>query len=128
MLKRATSSGVSSVDLSRLLDCIAQVESGRDDAKVGRSGERSKYQIKECVWRQHLQHELYWLPRFETECYGSVAERVAKKHIKWLHSLIGPRPYAIVLAWNVGYKNWQRSNFNQHNTTFANRVMNLYNE
>jgi hypothetical protein len=36
-----------------LLWAIAAVETGHDDAAIGRAGERSQYQIMEVVWRQH---------------------------------------------------------------------------
>lgn len=121
-LKLPTSPKSSSIDLSRLLACIALVETGGDDRKVGKSGERSKYQIGETVWRQYE-------PSYDHKyCYGLRAYRVGLSHISWLHSHIGPSVFALALGWHVGLDNWRAARFQLPERYYGERVRNLYNE
>lgn len=119
-LKLPTSQKSSLIDLQLLLDCIALVETGGDDTKVGKSGERSKYQIGEKVWYQNesLPHETY--------CHGVRARRVAAEHISWLHQHIGPSVFAIALGWHVGLENWRAARFQLPQRYYGERVRNLY--
>lgn len=92
----------SQLDLSLLLHCIAQVETGGDDTKVGRGGERSKYQISEAVWVQHT-GSLFTSRNRIRLCRGLLAEEVAMRHLRWLVSSL-PRttPFWLAYAWNQG--------------------------
>jgi len=111
-----------SLDLSRLLACIALVETGGDDTKIGKSGERSKYQISETVWHEYQ-------PSYEHKyCYGLRAYRVAISHITWLHSHIGPSVFALALGWHVGLENWRAARFQLPQRYYGERVRNLYND
>lgn len=124
------------------------VETGDDDTKVGRSGERSRYQISYVVWKQHqiLTHKdsewmcWYW----QVCCKGEDADIVALKHIKWLDRHLPRvttdetlfRHYALAWAWNGGLTDWSRRDKPFHVSTqkrlrcndFATRVTNLYSE
>lgn len=122
-----------SLDLSRLLDAIAQIETGGDDRKVGPSGERSKFQIRANVWRQHLADKPFTL------CKGWAAEMVAEAHIEWLDATIPRatplerdfRPYVLSWAWHGGRDSWLRQNRLPWRrrvalNDYATRVCNLY--
>jgi hypothetical protein len=110
----------SSVDLSRLLTCIAEVESGNRDDKVGSHGERSRYQITEVVWKQHTT-----LP-FD-RCHGFMAEYVARKHLLWLvENGVTPLPFPLALAWNGGLERWKAGKVFQRHHNYASRVNSLY--
>ena len=117
-----------SVDLPLLLDCIALVETGGDDTKIGKSGERSKYQIGEKVWIQHVSAEVHPFTRrnFAAVCKGAYARNVAMTHITWLHQSIGPSVFAIALAWHVGLEGWRDARFQRSQRHYGERVRNLY--
>lgn len=128
----------SSVDLLLLLRCIAEVETGNDDTKVGPKGERSRYQITEAVYRQHFGFPVYSACSefsHRTFCVGDVAHDCALRHVRWLDSTIprlSPmerdwREYVLAWAWHGGRDSWIR-NLNPHkNNNYAVRVTNLYN-
>lgn len=124
-----------SVDLSLLLHCIAQVETGGNDRKVGPCGERSKYQITYDVW-----HDITGLGHrnFLNHCRDNVAADCAMRHVQWLDKTIPRisdiernfREFAIAWAWHGGASSWTASG---QNTTralnnYAVRVTNLYGE
>jgi hypothetical protein len=96
--RRNVSSTTSSLDRSRLLACIAAVESGNRDEKIGKRGERRKYQISEAVWYQHRTFP----GRFEDWCHGRDAQIVAEKHIDLLAQLVHPTPFDVGYAWRTG--------------------------
>lgn len=125
----------SSVDLVLLLNCIAEVESGNDDTKIGKHGERSRYQISKIVWNKH--YRAYDFVRF---CSGSFAKSVAFAHLNWLDqnlSFKGTtekhfREYSLAWAWRSGLESWNHFPYG-HVTrielnNYAVRVTNLYDE
>jgi hypothetical protein len=128
-----------SVDLSLLLHCIAEVETGNDDSKVGKGGERSRYQISETVWRQHqdLTHNsrewMTWY--FQQCCKGEDAQDIALRHLRWLdrHILrITPierdfRAFALAWCWKGGLSSWGKA-FSIPLNNYAVRVTNLYDD
>lgn len=134
------------VNLQRLLRCIAEVETGNDDTKVGKNGERSRYQISITVWSQHIDpvSDIFWYRNFERECNGDIAKQVALRHVQWLDKTIPRisitevhfRPYALAWAWHGGLESWTHQDdlarF-QHSTrvrlnNYATRVTNLYDD
>jgi hypothetical protein len=102
--------------LATLLWAIAAVESGRNDAAIGRAGERSQYQIMEVVWVQHepeLPHD---------RCRGEAATKVAVKHLGWLTKQVGADVTSLASAWNQGATGHKRRGPND----YALRVSALY--
>lgn len=75
-----------------------------------------------------MQHESYWLTRHATECYGFLAAQVARRHLRWLHSNIGPSPFALALGWHVGLENWRAARFQLPQRYYGERVRYLYND
>lgn len=118
------------MDLSRLLRCIAEVETGDDATKVGLSGERGRYGMKEATWLQHAPH---W--KFE-RCVFPYDGWVAWKHIEWLDDNIphqSPlekdfRSYALAWAWHGGLVSWNKGKDALINNAYAVRVTNLYDD
>lgn len=120
-----------SVDLSLLLDCIAQVETNRNDRAVGKAGELSQYQISPDVWYQHRPNLNFFLA-----CNGIRAQDCAMEHLMWLDKHIpreSPiekdfREFALAWCWNAGMLIWKNKNL--YITTkvnnYAVRVTNLY--
>lgn len=128
-----------SVDLSRLLRCIAEVETGNNDSKIGRNGERSRYQIKKNVWYQHCPY-IYTnndagQAGHETYCKGKLATQVAMDHLIWLNSNIPHdlfserlfRQYPLAACWNGGLSVW-RGRLPTSVANYATRVTNLYDD
>lgn len=96
-----------SVGLSRLLRCIAEVETGNDDFKIGLNGERSRYQITPAVWNQRngfLTPSKLSVEHFEMYCRGSEATTWASIHLRWLDAHLPPctRPFWLAFAWHAG--------------------------
>jgi hypothetical protein len=128
-----------SVDLSRLLDCIAQVESGRNDkAESRRNGQviaRGRYQLTATTWFQHTNRPWKLAHNF------FVADEIAHRHVSWLDKNLPPisideyhfRPFSLAWCWRGGLDMWKvRSSFPDAVThvydDHANRVVNLYME
>lgn len=110
-----------SVDLLRFLECVSSVETGNDDSKVGKSGERSKYQISLIVWRQHTTQPFYL-------CKGTLATAIAIRHVVWLkRNLLIKTPHWLAYAWNAGLASAAAPHVNTNAYNFAQRVENLYN-
>lgn len=121
--------------LSRLLQCIAAVETGGDDSKVGLRGERSKYQITYAVWRQHMPH----MPKradWARNCRGAVADALADRHARWLmaqNQNTEVSVYWFAYCWHrglTGFETDQRTFEFRRGWTpaqdYARRVVNLY--
>lgn len=102
--------------LVTLLWAIAAVETGHDDAAIGRAGERSQYQIMEVVWVQHEPH----LPH--EHCTGQAATDVATRHLLWLTKQVGDDVTSLASAWNQGATGHRRRGPND----YARRVSALY--
>lgn len=114
----------SSLDLSRLLACIAEVETGNNDDLVGPNEERSKYQITRSVWYQHMSktdHYFY-------HCRGILARTCAIRHILWLlDNLSGYKSvFCIALAWKSGLSAFKDGLESAADCDYAQRVSNLY--
>lgn len=116
-----------SLDLSLLLQCIAEVESGNRDDLVGPCGARSKYQITERVWYQHSQLN------FHKYCSADHADAVAREHMNWLvkHLKTPITPFWLAYAWHRGLASADQYFHSSHNVNlraidYANRVANLY--
>lgn len=112
------------VDLSRLLACIAQVETGNRDHLIGPNGERSRYQISIVVWRQHFgrSNDL----SFIDDCHSWFASELAYRHFRWLQRhLRNANVYWLATAWRAGLSNViNGTNYGTH--SYATRVENLY--
>lgn len=134
-----------SPDLSRLLRCLAEVETGNDDTKVGRGGERSRYQISEEVWNQHMSRmvtgfgTLLLVNSFWLNCNGKQAEICAYRHILWLDRhlpRITPterlfRQFPLAWSWKGGLSSWHARLDFSHKidlNNYAVRVTNLYDD
>jgi soluble lytic murein transglycosylase-like protein len=82
------------------LDAISMIESGNNDAAVGRAGEVSRYQIRPQVWHRISQSREYENPR--------VAEQVAQQHLDWLAKFFSERTgrtaddFDLYVMWNAG--------------------------
>jgi len=112
-----------SLDLSLLLQCIAEVESGGRDDLVGPCGARSKYQITERVWYQHT------TLNFRKYCSADYADAIAREHLDWLCYNKPPPidPYHVALAWHVGLSgSGQAYGITKKQSDHAQRVANLY--
>lgn len=95
------------VDLDRLLDCIAAVETGNDDGKVGPCGSRSRYQISYQVWFQHRGRSEAF-----SACRGARATAIARKHLEWLAGhMQKPTAFSLAWAWNGGLESWFTRDF-----------------
>lgn len=125
------------IDYDRLLYCISAVETQHDDSLIGPSGERSRYQIKESVWRQHNGASAPFL----TACRAHWAYFTAVDHVGWLERKLSAPASVQSLAWcwKEGLEAYTRANSNRsgmcnnlesyvRGTYYARRVTNLYND
>lgn len=108
--------------ITTLLWAIAAVETGFDDAAIGRAGERSQYQISEVVWLEYQDLLAF------SECRGEAAEAVARAHVEWLmqrwlrESVCADPVLLIASAWNQGVTGHLRNGPND----YARRVARVY--
>lgn len=109
---------VRSLDVPRLLRCIAEKETRNRDHVVGASGERSRYQIKRSVWHRYEAAPFAW-------CRGERAYCVALQHVNYLRSHLNgtDSAYLVAMAWNGGPGGSSR-----RARDYATCVENLYND
>lgn len=112
----------SEIDVDAMLYAIAQVETGDNNARVGRAGERSAWQIMEGTWRMHTRakHSLASTSR-------SLARDVATRHLDYLMETLrrthaSCAPEMLAAAWRHG-PGLART---FANSDYARRVANLY--
>lgn len=88
---------VRTLDIPRLLRCIAERETRNQDQVIGRSGERSRYQIKRTTWFQHESAPFAY-------CRGERAYCVALNHVNWLRTKLNDTDsvWMLAYAWNDG--------------------------
>jgi len=119
--------GYAQAGLSRL-EALGMIESGDNDAAVGRAGEVSRYQIKPHIWRQYSSSQEY---QNKVE-----ARRVAERHMQELFRLFGhgakrqASDFDLYVLWNAGptyYRSigWLRSRVHPVVRERAQRYMNL---
>lgn len=110
------------LNYAKLLRAIAEVETGGNDGRIGRHGERSQYQIKASVWQQHCPGVSF------SSCRGLAAHQIARDHLHWLDTNLGAttcrREFALAWVWNGGLNSWDTRNAARYD--YANRVCNLY--
>ena len=103
--------------LTTFLFALSAIETGHNDAAIGKAGERSRYQISEPVWAKWdslSPHE---------DCKGDDATQCATSHINHIRrTLLTDDPLIIASAWNQGITGHKRRGPNDH----AQRVSNLY--
>lgn len=95
------------IDEIRLLDAIAQVETGtkntnRPCRRIGARGERTAWQIMPATWASYCT-----IPFARAGTEARVDGLVALAHLRALRSALfagghKPNPYALALAWNAG--------------------------
>lgn len=100
------------LDVPKLLRCIAEIETGNDDRKIGRRGERSRYQLKMTTWldrwfdynQQHYEGKSWRMtPHFHSQCHGWYAQACAEMQVDFLRrQLSTDSPYWLYFAWNAG--------------------------
>jgi hypothetical protein len=129
---------VESIDYDRLLYCISAVETGHDDTVVGPCGARSRYQISEAVWLQHIRavRTSFGLsPRsFRRHCRWRLAEHLGLSHLAWLAQRLGQQAsvYTLAWCWKEGLEAYLRkgapSDSYIRGWRYADSVTNLYND
>lgn len=72
----------------KLLDAIAQVESGGDAGAIGPCGSRGLYQLSELVWQQHAPKS--W--PYSAAHNPARAQSVALTHLQWLRKELEKDP------------------------------------
>ncbi len=127
------------MNINAFLLAIAMVETGGDDTKIGKAGERSQYQISEGVWNERM------APWPFVACSGPFANACAYRHV---YELIGQLQTTssyqhnpvrtLAYSWNRGANAARRamiqrgkhppgSRFDRiWNDDYAQRVENLY--
>jgi soluble lytic murein transglycosylase-like protein len=109
--------------INTLLLAISLVESDANDAAIGKSGERGRYQITARTWRQHS-------PYPHHNAHNPVLSRqVATKHIEWIVKNLPmdkrQKPFYVAAAWNAGVRRKKRP-IPASSMDYAERVANLY--
>jgi hypothetical protein len=115
------------------LEAISMIESGNNDAAVGRAGEVSRYQIRPHVWRQFSGPA-----ERHAAAYGdaAVAGAVAQRYLDWLAKYYreatgrSPDDFDLYVMWNAGAAYYRRVEFTKERVhrsvrARANRFVNL---
>ena len=85
------------------LHALAEVESGNDPKKIGRRGERTRWQISEAVWQDYM-----FGRSFAKYCaVDRLAADCANRHLAWLvreltHRNIAITPEHLATCWRWG--------------------------
>lgn len=111
------------LNLTILLAAIALVESGGNDAAIGRHGERSRYQITRTVWRQHMGR----LPFVQCTTKPKLARQCAERHLGWLvKNGVVKTSHPLAYSWNLGLFRYNYKPINWSSYSYAVRVDNTY--
>lgn len=110
------------IDSERLLAAIAMVETGNDNSKLGKWGERSAWQFGKPTWRQYTTEPFH---RASTD--RLLSKRIADRHYQYLSTWLQRRKIAVTVrtlaaAWRYGEK-WALL---LQDSDYAERVENLY--
>lgn len=98
--------------LSRL-DALAMIETGNNDAAIGRAGEISRYQIKPRVWRAYAPGSSSWHD-------VGVSRQVAQQYLSHLQDLFRQRTgreasdFDLYVLWNAGPAYYARRDYSVH--------------
>lgn len=85
---------------------ISQKETGGKFNKIGAQGERSEYQIKEIIWREHSSWPFYMASSNSPECLAEV-RRVARQELRKIEQILRSRSepvsnYNLAIHWTTG--------------------------
>lgn len=108
---------------------IATVETNNNPAKIGKSGERSKYQFMRKTWNEYSKYPFYRVNKSNRAQLE--AEKVMDLHIsRLIHycNTLGlePTTYNMALLHNAGYGVVRRKKTLKRHYDYAERVNNLY--
>jgi hypothetical protein len=119
-------------NISTLLRCLSEIESGNNDKAIGRYGERSRYQILITTWQMYSDTDFYvYCTNYEMAT--SVARAHLSKTIIKFHNDANrkPTPAEIYVIWNAGYSYYFNKQFKMEKVpkalyNKAKRFSNLY--
>lgn len=117
--------GAKEINPDHLLRCIAQVESNDVSTKIGKQGERSKYQFMRQTWVMYSRIPFQLIGQSK---YQPDVEKVARQHLEYIKTVLVQRRmavsiYNIALLWNGGVN---RLVYGAATKDYAKRVENLY--
>lgn len=107
----------------RLMDAIAQVESGCDDEAIGAQGERGRFQFTRALWEEFSQ-----VPFERANCRSCAETTMGRLLLAWHHELVcrdvpmTMRPEIIVQWFECG----RRGAVTPHKRDSIQRILNLY--
>jgi hypothetical protein len=127
------------ISIPLLLLAIAQVETGDathphgNDAAIGKHGERSRYQITERVWRQHMGSNPFTWATNRPDIATAVAHVHVKRLIEYLPQGRGKDVIWVAIAWHSGVTRASTGRFRstahaKESLEYATRVKNIYDE
>lgn len=102
-----------------LLKAIGAVETGNDNSKIGRAGERSEFQLTYATWRRYTKKSFYLASTDPV-----LARQVAAMHLEHLKKVLLERgwdvtSFNLALLWNGGEN---RRKFLSRQRDYASRV------
>ena len=117
----------------RLLEAIAQVESGFDRKAIGKAGERGMYQVMPTTWKdaeERLKREGYYRYPLSKWRDATAQDMIAAAHLRTLRErfalagILTPSAEQLALAWNVGFRGAHDRAYRPND--YAVRVANLF--
>lgn len=126
MVALTVNAAAAGIDMGRVADQLAQVETAGRDGAIGRGGERGRYQLSLPVWLQHRGSQ-----PFELAHDAAISRQVTIEHLAWLVTrleLAGApvTVFNLALAWNAGSAAVARGRTLSRQRDYAQRVANLY--
>lgn len=111
-----------------LLWAIAMRETGGDHSLIGRRGEVTAFQFLPSTWAEYTN-----VPASEAQHNPRIAHAVAEAHLDWLRGQlraagIKPTPLLLAQAWNAGSTAVILGQASHASRTYAEHVVNLYQE
>lgn len=114
------------INKANFLIAISQVETGNDNSKIGKSGERSAYQFMPVVWNHHSQISFVQATNNRAE-----ADKVAVRHLNYLIFKLEKmgKPITVenlALCWNAGETKFRLEKLEPRHFSYAEKVSEVY--
>lgn len=115
------------IDDNILLQSIAQVESNNQHHRIGRAGEKTKYQFREGTWKQYSSTPFLFI---DSKHYELESEIVAYKHLAKIKKFLSARnQYSvrnIAYIWNAGFGAFKRGRLPKTTKLHIRKVEKVY--
>ena len=115
------------IDDNILLQSISIVESNSQHHRIGRAGEKTKYQFRESTWKQYSSTPFLFI---DSKHYETESEIVAYKHLAKIKKFLSARnQYSVrnvAFIWNAGFGAYRRGKLPKTTRLHIRKVERVY--